>query len=359
MIKSVDNNIILNYTHLVTTKGFVPKYRRLFSYYKDRILNRRLAPGDRVDSINEIQSRHAVSRETAKTVLIMLANEGLIIKKAGMGSFVAPKIKVKKDWALILPQYSAQYNELINILHMLADKKGRKLRHFLDYNNHEEEVRLVGEAVNEGYEAIIIVPTLDESKTAEFYSRLTPRDSFVTLLDHTMSGSFFSYVIQSYDLGVNRGLAYLTENTKGRTGFVRNTVWTGRNILEELMIETFLQSSSFNGTGAMIIDSVENINAAFLQEQGLDGLFCCDDTDAVRMIGRLKESGMEAKKDYRLVSYGNTELARYFTPSITSVNPQYSEMAATSVSIIMQHINNKSTANLQYVVQPSLIVRDT
>lgn len=48
---------------------FVPLYEQLVEQYRDAILSHVLHPGDRVDSITEIQRRHRVSRETAKRVL--------------------------------------------------------------------------------------------------------------------------------------------------------------------------------------------------------------------------------------------------------------------------------------------------
>lgn len=67
-------------------EGFVPIYQRLFERYRDDILSYRLKPGQRVDSINEIQIKHSVSRETAKRVLTLLAKEGYIHQMRGRGT---------------------------------------------------------------------------------------------------------------------------------------------------------------------------------------------------------------------------------------------------------------------------------
>jgi DNA-binding LacI/PurR family transcriptional regulator len=342
-------------------KSFIPVYQRLFQEYRDAIITRKLLPGDRIDSINQIMRLHGVSRETAKLVLHKLAGEGYIVQHLGKGSFVADLGPRKRIWGVILPFYSAQYEHLVYELSRQAWLMGRQLRHFVDYHNWEEEVRLVGKLVNERYEGIIVVPTLDESRTAEFYRGLSSRETNITLVDHTMAGSYFGYVVQSYDLGVQRGTRYLLENTSRCIAFVRNELWAGRNMVQELMEGTFVHAMSEMRPEAMphLIDRSSRIDAAFVRDYGIDGIFCCDDSDAIRVIGRLRDSGVRVPEEVRLVSYGNTHLARFFTPRITSLDPHNQQMAEKIAQILKKRIEGESTHFCQYVVQPELAVRDT
>jgi DNA-binding LacI/PurR family transcriptional regulator len=341
--------------------AFVPIYRRLIDDYKDAIINRRLKPGDLVDSINRIMEVHRVSRETAKTVLNTLAQEGYILKRPGKGSFVADLRPRRKLWAVVLPFYSAQYEDLVHALAQQAWALGRQLHHFVDYNNWEEELRLVGHLTRERYEAVVVVPTMDESRTSEFYRSLSALETSVSLIDHTMAGSYFPYVIQSYDLGVQRGMRHLLEHTTGAIAFVRNEMWSGRNMVQELMENTFLGVMSEERPNVMplCIDKGQRMDAAFVTQYNVQGVFCCDDSDAIRIIGRLKEEGVSVPGDVRLVSYGNTHLARYFTPALTSLDPHTAEMAAMTADILSKRIKGEQTSFCQYVVQPELVVRDT
>jgi DNA-binding LacI/PurR family transcriptional regulator len=52
-------------------------------------------------------------------------------------------------------------------------------------------------------------------------------------------------------------------------------------------------------------------------------------------------------------------LAKYFTPSITSVNPHNEEMAVKVAHIIRSKEKGKNTDFCQYVVQPELVIRET
>ena len=341
--------------------SFVPIYQQLIEQYKEAILSQQLLPGARIDSINEIQNRYSVSRETAKNVLKALSEEGLIIKKPGKGSFISDLGPKQKKWVVIVPFFSAQIEQLIFHLRQEVSKIGRELEHFVDYNSWQEEIRLVGMMINERYEAVIVIPTFDESQTATFYKRLQTGGTIVTLLDHTMVGSSFSYVIQSYDLGVRRGVQYLLNRCSGSVAFVKNNIWLGRNMVQEVMedrYKTTLKNEASN-RNSYLIDDVNSITKGFIDRNNITGFFCCDDTDAIRIVGRFKEWGIEIKNNFALVSYGNTDLARYFTPAITSINPHYEEMAAISAEIIQNQLKGIDVTFSQHVLQPEIIERET
>lgn len=340
---------------------FIPIYKRLYETYKQAILTQQYHPGARIDSINKLIERHDVSRETAKLVLKMLADEGLIIQKAGLGSFVANLGPRKAVWGILVPFFSAMTEKLISSLKLEADKAQRKLDHFVYYNSWEEEIRLVGTMINQRYEAVIVIPTFDETRTADFYRHLVSGGTVVTLLDHTMAGSYFTYAIQSYDLGVKRAVQYLTGRTNRNLAFLKNDVWTGRNMVQEFMEESFKEfvEQASPKRNALVLDHLVDLNPDLIKKQQIGGVFCCDDADAIRVLGRLRDWHFQVPEEFALISYGNTDLARYFTPRITSIDSHCEEMAARTADIIRKHTEGEDTSLCQFVIQPDLIERDT
>jgi DNA-binding LacI/PurR family transcriptional regulator len=343
-----------------TNDQFVPLYQRLFDQYRQDILTQKYSPGGKIDSINEIQKRYGVSRETAKQVLQKLAESGLIIKKPGKGSFVLSLGSTRPRWAIIVPFFSAQVDEIIHTLKSEAQAGDRQLRHFISYNNWQEEIRLVGTVINERYEAIIVIPTFDETKTAAFYRHLQPGRTVVTLLDHTMAGSYFTYVIQSYDLGIRRGVQYLLSKSNGNIAFIKNNVWLGPNMIQNFMEQSFTNFVLESGARrAIIIDNIRSLSKEWIEENNITGFFSSDDTDAVRILGRLKEWQYKVPDNISLVSYGNTEIAKFFTPPITSIDPHTQLMVQQTVEIIERRKKNQDVSFCQYVLQPEIIIRNT
>lgn len=340
----------------------IPIYQKLFDYYKEKIINQEFHPGSRIDSINDIQRTHQVSRETAKTVLKKLSEDGLIIQRPGKGSFVVDLGPRKKIWGIIVPFFSAQIEELINTIRFIAWQNKRRVEYYVDYNDWQEEIRIVGKMINQRYEAVIVVPTFqDEAQTAPFYRRLRTGGTLVSLIDHTMVGSFFPYVIQSYDLGVKRATDYLLEKTTGTIGFVKNSIWLRENTVQEMMQETFWNMVSQHDPTRkkIMIEDIYALSRKFVREENLAGFFCCDDTAAVRILGRLNAWEIKVPEQVALVSYGNTDLARFFTPAITAIDPHHTEMVEILTKIIKKHLSGNDVSFCQYVLQPDLVIRET
>jgi DNA-binding LacI/PurR family transcriptional regulator len=339
--------------------GIVPIYQRLTSFYRDRILNQEFQPDQPIDSISKIMLRHQVSRETAKLVLRKLMEEQLILTKAGKGSFVVQKQQTNENWGMVIPFFSPNIEQLILHLTGEAEKRNRHFSYFIHYNNPLEETKLVGSMIREGYEAILVVPNFDESLTSEFYRRLQVGNSCMLLIDNTMSGSYFRYVVQSYDLGVKRAIDYLVSKTNRNLLFLKNEIWKGRNLLYELMEQTFqnIVTAGYPSISVHVSENMKVLSKEFFHDNKIGGVLCCTDIDAVRLIGRFKNWNIQIPDEVSIINYGNTELTALFSPQITVVDCLYENMAQKAASLI--DMGNKAGFYEQHIIQPQLIIRET
>jgi GntR family transcriptional regulator len=67
-----------------------PAYRRIQNSIRKRIESGKLSPGDMVESERELARIHKVSLMTARHALADMAREGLVERRHGAGTFVAP-----------------------------------------------------------------------------------------------------------------------------------------------------------------------------------------------------------------------------------------------------------------------------
>jgi len=66
----------------------VPHYQRIHSQLEQLILSGKLAPGSQVPTESELQAQHRVSRITAQQALRRLADQGLVVRQRGRGTYV-------------------------------------------------------------------------------------------------------------------------------------------------------------------------------------------------------------------------------------------------------------------------------
>lgn len=340
-------------------QSYIPVYQRLFDFYKQKIISQEYEPGMRIDSITRIMDRHSVSRETAKLVLQKLRDEGLIFVKAGKGSFVNPLMETRPVWGAVVPFYSSNVEDLMNYLRSEAEKRQREFNYYFDYNRPDEEMRLVGNMIREAYEAIFIVPNHDESKTSEFYRRLIAGRTNVILIDNTMAGSYFKYVVQSYDLGVKRALEYLAAGREGNFLLVKNETWKSFSLLNEHIERTFrnLCETIYTNRKSFVISSLKELSRQNLVKWNTVGILSCSDVDSARIMGRLAHWDVHVPKDISLVCYGNTELTQFFTPAISAIDCSYPQMASIAAQLVDK--GRKCSPFEQHIIQPQLIIRET
>ena len=73
-----------------TGRNEQPTYKRIQNVIRRRIETGQLKPGDVVDSERELAMLHKVSLMTARHALVDLAREGIVERRRGAGTFVAP-----------------------------------------------------------------------------------------------------------------------------------------------------------------------------------------------------------------------------------------------------------------------------
>ena len=71
-------------------KSGLPAYKRIQDAILKRLDTGELKPGDVVDSERELARIHGVSLMTARHALAGLEREGMVVRKRGAGTFVAP-----------------------------------------------------------------------------------------------------------------------------------------------------------------------------------------------------------------------------------------------------------------------------
>ncbi|MEK8130708.1 GntR family transcriptional regulator [Paenibacillus filicis] len=97
------------------TTSSKPMYEKIFDEVKRGIMTQAYKPGERVPSEKELAEAYSVSRITSKKALELLANERLIVRKPGRGSFVTdPELEFTEEEA---PSAGGSREAPVKLLH--------------------------------------------------------------------------------------------------------------------------------------------------------------------------------------------------------------------------------------------------
>jgi len=94
----------------------IPLYYQIREQLRQQILSGVLQPGDLLPSETQICAECGVSRMTARMALTQLANEGLVVRQRGRGTFVAPPKATFHE----IPFSLSSYTEIVGRLGLRA-----------------------------------------------------------------------------------------------------------------------------------------------------------------------------------------------------------------------------------------------
>jgi len=100
--------------------GHIPLYFQFYLMLKNDIMLGEIEPGSRVPNIDILHARYGVSHATVRKAMALLAEEGLIVKKRGMGTMIRDEV----DVAMWVPENSRE-----NLLRSLTSMKPQTLSH--------------------------------------------------------------------------------------------------------------------------------------------------------------------------------------------------------------------------------------
>lgn len=105
-----------------------PAYRRIQNVIRKRIESGKLRPGDVVESERELARIHKVSLMTARHALADLAREGVVERRHGAGTFVAPpKIHFNKLMSYTEQMASRGLSARSKMIHLSADENDAEI----------------------------------------------------------------------------------------------------------------------------------------------------------------------------------------------------------------------------------------
>jgi DNA-binding LacI/PurR family transcriptional regulator len=98
------------------------------------------------------------------------------------------------------------------------------------------------------------------------------------------------------------------------------------------------------------------LGRALLQIPDMTAVFVANDQMALGLLRRLHEAGREVPRDLSVVGFDDIPEAAYFTPPLTTVRQDFTELGRRCLNMLLARIEGEPVTN-RVVVAPELVVR--
>lgn len=100
-------------------------------------------------------------------------------------------------------------------------------------------------------------------------------------------------------------------------------------------------------------------NEVFERGELPTALFVCNDMMAMGVINTANKKGIKVPEDLSIVGYDDIKLAKYITPSLTTIHQPKHRLGQQAVDTLLDKIHSKRATNTVIQLEPTLVVRDS
>lgn len=163
----------------------IPLYYQLKEIMRDYIMEAGLKPGDRFPSERELIKRFPVSRMTLRQALNELVSEGLLVRKRGRGTFVAPGKMLQGLHSLTSfseDMYSRGLTPSSRILSVTTTRAGQTIAAKLDLPYEAELIRIERLRLADGTPMALETSHLEARRFRKLQELLGDKSSLYSIL---------------------------------------------------------------------------------------------------------------------------------------------------------------------------------
>ncbi|WP_207940674.1 LacI family transcriptional regulator [Enterococcus sp. DIV2402] len=269
---------------------------------------------------------------------------------------------------VILPDLSnAFFARLVQEIETLLSSKGMTLIICTTNQEKEKEVQYLKMLEGKMVDGIIMISGNNSSLNPVFI-----KNKGVVFIDRDNSSeNNISSVHSDHRYGGKIACQKLIANGCKKIAFVtQEDVQITQKIFEGVLQTTKKQSIKFDESNSILITSDDkfsktgasnSIISGLIKENNFDydGVICTDDRLAIGVILALQAHNKKVPEEVKVIGYGNDPIAKYFTPSLSSIRQDYLHLARESVNELLYRIENKAEKSYDITIPVSLINRQT
>ncbi len=337
-----------------------PLYLQLANHIRKQITTGEIAVGEKLMSESEMIESYQVGRRTIRDAIAILANEGLIEKHHGKGSFckaclLPPKYRIDVLLDLtdhyFVPHYlhaicSALENEDVSLV--LNDTK----------DDANVICSVLEKVMAEGTNGILFQPSPESTpapeRLATLLEQLVAQNIPYIMIDRAYDNVPQSYAIMNEEQSGAIAANYFMSSGHKKLAMV---TYDGRAD-SELRWKGFSDALKYTPLKINFDENLEDaLKSLLVKAPDITGLFCYNDIVAQKCYRSLKHLSVSVPDDISIVSVDDTVIASTLSPSLTSVAHPKEYLGKAAAEALLSMINGTESWPLQKVFEPSLHIR--
>lgn len=344
-------------------------YHQLRQDLLARIRRGEFPPGSQLPSENQLCEHYGVSVTTARRAFLELVKEGVVKRKAGVGTTVSSQVRRARLAFVSIDYVGDAWRNISSIMGEIIAGVG-------EYTwKHDATLNMIGV---EDDEASTYLRSLVEERAADGVLLRVANDLREEHLDileqagfpyvvikRRIPGRKMNCVISDDVVGARMATSHLLDLGYERIGFVcaKPGVMLGRERLKGYRAALAERGVGFDET-------LVRHEPYFTSEMGCRGvrsllemssppeaIFVASDTMALGGYGAARDLGLEIPDDLALVGYDDIAPAAVLQPPLTTIRTSFYDFGAMAAELLLELIDGKELAPQQRTIHPALIIR--
>ncbi len=362
----------------MTTQNDLPKYINLKNTIVDQINDGIYKPGDKLPTENELAAEFDISRHTVRKAMNILLNQGLVSRKAGVGTFLNKSSK--KQTGLIgfisLNVHDYIFSDIFNGIEEVLHNKGYQILLASSQSDQDREKKILEELLKKNVDGLIIEPAHSAINypNISLLERFVNSDIPVVILDSKFDNNNFHYVRLDDIKGGYLATRALIDLGHENIAMIYSKVhlplidrFKGyKKALKEEELPIYLDHvKECSHTELEDVSEFENqLKKAVTEIMGSSNpptaVFCVNDQFAVRVKEILENMGYKIPDDISLFGYDDSNLVKLDNISISSVVHPKKLAGEKAAQIILDFIDDEDFNFKEDILfTPRVVLRDS
>jgi len=352
---------------------------QLMTYYRERILDGRLPAGTRLPTDEELAALYQISRDTVRQALALLANEGLIERVQGRGTFViqppangsqVTQLQQKQIGFILNRTLRTQLtmNLLVGV-EQAAKSHGYNVSFTYSEGDQEQQARDIDRLRTNHILGVIIWPTGDTTYDASI-QQLQADHIPVVLMDRYFPGLAIDYV-GSDNVGAGyRATEHLLILGHRRIGFVFEREETLQTTSVHERWQGYckaLQQYEVPYDETLVVPDLRQLPTGaheglleFLQRPDRPGaIFAVNDYIALDVLKAAKAMHLRIPEDLAIVGFDDLEFAAHVNPPLTTMAQQFVDIGLRAGTLLISRIEGIAGPPKHIELPTNLIIRES